>query len=180
MRMIGWTVSVFFLVSLALAPMAQAAQNPGKVVDQLFDAYRQGTVDGMLSVYAEAATFEDVNQRHHFAGTEQLRALLTGIVGMHLQMDLTEKRRIVGDDVVVVEYEYRGQLNGAALGQSVGKEGCPDLEYVLPATSWYTVNRGRIVHQKDFIDWATFLELRQQLLAGGTPPAQGSSNDGSR
>jgi ketosteroid isomerase-like protein len=152
---------------LALAPLARAGQGPDEVVDQLFEAYRERAVDGMLSAYAENATFEDINQRHHFTGTEQLKSMLTAIVGMHIRMGLKEERRVVDGDVVVVEYEYRGQLNGAALGASVGKEGCPDLEYTLPATSWYEVKGGKIVHQKDFIDWATFLELRERLLAGG-------------
>ncbi len=89
-------------------------------------------------------------------------------------MGLEEKRRVVAGDTVVVEYEYLGQLNGAVLGASVGKEGCPDLEYSMPATSWYRVRNGLIVQQKDFIDWATFLDLRQQLLAAGSP----SSEDG--
>ena len=70
-------------------------------------------------------------------------------------------------NVVVVEYDYAGFLNGAVLGQAVGKEGCPDLEYTLPATSWYEVEDGHIVRQRDFIDMATLLELRETLLAGG-------------
>jgi len=157
------------MAAVTLAPSTEAGEGPGQAVDRLLDAYRAGSVDGMVSAYAKDATFEDVNQRHHFTGTEQLRAMLTGIVGMHLRMGLEETRRVVDGDLVVVEYEYRGQLNGAALGASVGKEGCPDLEYALPATSWYTVKNGKIVHQKDFIDWATFLDLRQQLLETGTP-----------
>ena len=164
----SWMAIVVLTTVVALAPATLADPRPGEAVDRLFEAYRSESVEGMLSAYAEDATFEDINQRHHFTGTEQLSALLSGIVGMHIRMDLTEKRRAVDGDVVVVEYEYRGQLNGAALGASVGKEGCPDLDYVLPATSWYRVSNGRIAHQKDFIDWATFLDLRQQLLASGT------------
>ena len=76
----------------------------------------------------------------------------------------------------MVEYEYRGKLNGAALGAAVGKAGCPDLEYVLPTTSWYKVRGGKIVQQRDFVDWATFLDLRQQMLAAGT---DASSTEGS-
>ncbi len=163
----GWMV--FLLATAAVVPVAVAGPDPGQVVDRLFDAYRNGSADGMLAVYAADATFEDINQRHLFTGTEQLQAMLSGIVGLHLRMDLEEKRRVVHGDMVVVEYEYRGQLNGAALGASVGKEGCPDLDYVLPTTSWYKVKNGKIVHQKDFIDWATFLDLRQRLLETGTP-----------
>ena len=158
---------------VVLAPGSRAGEGPEAVVDQLFKAYREGSVDGMLSTYAENATFEDICQRHRFTGTEQLRAMLTAIAGMHLRMDLEEERRVVDGDMVVVEYEYRGQLNGAALGASVGRQGCPDLDYTLPVTSWYEVKDGKILHQKDFIDWATFLELRQRLLEGGTPHAAG-------
>ena len=176
MRRTRWMVVAVLMTAVALTPLARAGQRPGQTVDRLQEAYRNGSVERMLSVYAEDATFEDINQRHHFTGTEQLEAMLTGIVSMHLRMGLEEKRRVVDGDVVVVEYEYRGQLDGAALGASVGKEGCPDLEYVLPATSWYEVRNGKIVHQSDLIDWATFLDLRQQLLAAGTPATQ----DGSR
>ena len=167
MRRTGWMMVGTLVAAVALAPLTVAGEGPGHAVDRLYDAYRNESVDGMLSVYAEDATFEDINQRHHFTGAEQLEAMLTGIVGMHLRMELEETRRVVDGDMVVVEYEYRGQLNGAALGASVGKEGCPDLEYALPATSWYTVKNGKIVSQRDFIDWATFLDLRQQLLEAG-------------
>jgi ketosteroid isomerase-like protein len=145
-------------------------------VDDLQDAYRNGSVEGMLQIYTADAIFEDINQRHRFAGTAQLRAMLGGLVGMHLAMDLVETRRVVDGDTVVVEYEYRGQLDGAAMGAAMGKEACPDLEYVLPATSWYEVREGKIVHQKDFIDWATFLDLRQQMQTTGenTTPTDGS------
>ena len=88
-------------------------------------------------------------------------------------MGLEEGRRVVAGDTVVVEYAYKGTLNGAALGASVGKEGCPDLEYTLPTTSWFRVENGRIAHQRDFIDWATFLDLRRQLLAAGTDATGG-------
>ena len=176
-RMASKTGSMILLMAATtFAPVARAGPTPGQVVDRLFDAYRDGSAEGMLAVYAADATFEDINQRHRFTGTEQLQAMLAGIVGLHLRMDLDEKRRVVDGHMVVVEYEYRGQLNGAALGASVGKQGCPDLDYVLQTTSWYEVQKGKIVHQKDFTDWATFLDLRQQLLAGGAP----STEDGSR
>ena len=176
MRKTGSIVIGLLITAMASTSGAIAGGNPGKAVDSLQDAYRNGSVEGMLRTYSADATFEDINQRHHFTGTEQLQAMLSGIVGVHLRMDLVETRRVVDGDTVVVEYEYRGQLNGAALGAAVGKEGCPDLEYVLPATTWYKVRGGKIVHQKDFIDWATFLDLRQQMLAAGTDitPTDGS------
>ena len=169
MRRPEWMMAGTLMAALAFAPSTVAGQEPGQAVDRLYDAYRNGSVGGMLSAYAEDATFVDINQRHQFTGAEQLNAMLTAIVGMHIRMDLKEERRVVDVDMVVVEYVYGGQLNGAALGASVGKEGCPDLEYALPATSWYTVKHGKIVHQKDFIDWATFLDLRQRLLETVTP-----------
>lgn len=159
--------------SVALA-VPLAAAGPGDVVDRFQSAYRAGSVERMLDLYAADAIFEDVNQRHRAKGAEQLQALLAGIVGFHLSMGLTEDRRVVDGDTVVVEYAYEGQLNGAALGASVGKEGCPDLDYRLPATSWFKVENGKIAHQKDFIDWATFLELRQQMLAAGRDVDPGS------
>jgi hypothetical protein len=83
---------------------------------------------------------------------------------MHQTIDLQERRRVVQGDTVVVEFEYRGVLSGPALSAIAGKEGCPDIEYALPTTSWYRIVDGRIVRQKDFIDFATFLELREQLM----------------
>ncbi len=161
---------------LSAVPATLAAAGPGLVVDRFQAAYRAGSVQGMLDLYAADATFEDVSQRHHFKGTEQLQAMLTGIVAVHLSLDLEETRRVVDGDTVVVEYAYKGQLNGAVLGASVGKEGCPDLTYTLPATSWFKVKKGRIVHQKDFIDWATFLDLRKELLAAGTDVGSGAGS----
>ena len=116
-----------------------AGDLPGAAVDRFFGAYRNASLAGMLASYAPNAVFEDVNQRHHFEGTEQLTQLLGQLVAMHQEMDVKEKRRVVDGNTVVVEYEYVGTLDGAVLGQSVGKEGCPDLEYALPTTSWYEV-----------------------------------------
>ena len=168
------------LVLAALAPVAGAAQGTSAVVDRLQAAYRDGSVQRMLAVYAEDATFEDVNQRHLFTGTEQLQAMLSALVSAHLHMDLEETRRVVSGDTAVVEYSYEGQLNGAVLGAAVGKEGCPDLTYEIPVTSWFRVKHGKIVHQKDFLDWATFLDLRQQMLAGGRDITPGATEPGSR
>ena len=94
--------------------------------------------------------------------------VLGSLVAMHHEMGVKEKRRVVNGNTVVVEYEYVGTINGTALGQSVGKEGCPDLDYALPTTSWYTIENGKIAHQRDFIDWASYLELRETLLAAGS------------
>ena len=162
-----WTPAL--LAALLFVSPALAGENPGTVVDRFFDAYREGSVEKMLALYTTDAVFEDVNQRHRFEGAAQLEAMLTAIVGMHLRMDLVEQRRVATDDTVVVEYEYQGQLNGHALGQQAGRVGCPDLEYILPVTSWYRIDKGKITSQKDFIDWATFLDLREEMLAAGTP-----------
>ena len=147
------------------AARAASGVDAGRVIDRLHDAYRSGSVEGMLDLYAADAVFEDVNQRHRVAGTEELRAMLTGIVALHEAIDLREQRRITEGDTVVVEYEYAGRLSGAALSQATGREGCPDLDYALPTTSWYKVEAGRIVHQKDFIDLATYMELQQKAAA---------------
>ncbi len=155
------------LLLVAGVPPAGAAESAGAVVDRFQAAYREGSVERMLGLYAADATFEDVNQRHLFTGTEQLQAMLMGLVSAHHEMDLAQVRRVVAGDTVVVESVYKGQLNGAVLGAAVGKEGCPDLTYELPVTSWFQVKGGKIVQQKDFLDWATFLELRQQMLAAG-------------
>ncbi len=149
-------------------PASVAGDSPGAAVDRFFGAYRDASLERMLASYAPNAVFEDVNQRHHFEGTEQLEQLLSQLVAMHHRMDVKEKRRVVDGNTVVVEYDYVGTLNGAVLGQIVGKEGCPDLEYALPTTSWYEVEDGKIVHQRDFVDWATLLELREQMLAAGS------------
>ena len=173
MRRRSWTAFMFWSAVLVGLPAVALASPADDAVNQLFESYRKGSIDGMLAAYSEGATFEDVNQRHQFQGKEQLRAMLTAIVGVHLEMDLREKRRVVDGDVVVVEYVYQGQLNGAALGASVGKEGCPDLPYSIPTTSWYRISNGKIVHQKDFLDWATYLEIREEMLSAGTTASGG-------
>ncbi len=148
-----------------------AADSPGRIIDAFYDAYSRGAVDEMLSFFAPHAVFEDVNQRHRFEGTESLRELFVGLVQMHERMEVSEKRRLVQGNVVVVEYDYRGTLDGVALSQISGKE-CSSIEYTLPATTWFTIEDGRIVHQKDFIDLATLKELQLQVAGGVT-----SSND---
>lgn len=160
-------IVTLILMTIAIVIPAVAGQHPGQVIDRYFDAYRSADVDAMLALYDETAIFEDINQRHRFEGREQIGQLLGTIVAMHLRMDLEETRRVVQGNTVVVEYAYTGQLNGELLGQSVGKTGCPDLEYSLPTTSWYEVRNGRIVHQKDFIDLATYKELQAQMMAAG-------------
>ena len=163
------------LLLMVGVPPAVAAGSAEAVVDRFQSAYRDGSVERMLDLYSADATFEDVNQRHLFTGTQQLQAMLMGLVGAHHEMDLVETRRVVAGDTVVVESVYKGQLNGAVLGASVGKEGCPDLTYEIPVTSWFQVEGGKISRQKDFLDWATFLELRRQMLAAGkdVPPEEG-------
>jgi ketosteroid isomerase-like protein len=156
------------IAATLLAPVAATAgSSPGEVVDRFFAAYGERSLEGMLATYAADVVFEDVNQRHRFEGTDQVTRLLGSLVAMHYEMGTVEKRRVVQGPTVVVEYDYVGKLNGTVLGQAVGKEGCPDLEYVLPVTSWYEVKDGKITHQRDFIDWATHQELRQRLLAAG-------------
>ncbi len=168
-------------VALALAPLMLAsipvgAEGPrvGQVLDRFFDAYRRGAVEEMVQTYAADAVFEDVNQRHRFVGSEELRGFLAGIVGLHTELDLREKRRVTVGDTVVVEYEYTGVLSGAALSQATGKEGCRDVEYVLPVTSWYEVENGHIRRQKDFIDLTTLQEIRQQAAGQSADAGQGS------
>ncbi|MCH7780955.1 MAG: nuclear transport factor 2 family protein [Acidobacteria bacterium] len=162
-----WIVAVLAVLVLS-GPASIAGESPGAAVDRFFGAYRNASLEGMLAGYAPNAVFEDVNQRHYFEGTEQLEQMLGQLVAMHHKMDVKEKRRVVDGNTVVVEYDYVGTLNGAVLGQIVGKEGCPDLEYTLPTTSWYEVEDGKIVHQRDFVDWATFLELRERMLTAGS------------
>ncbi len=158
-------LAVLFLV-LTFSQTA-AADSPGRVIDAFYDAYSRGGVEEMLSFFAHDAVFEDVNQRHRFEGTESLRELFVGLVQMHERMEVSEKRRLIQGNVVVVEHEYRGALDGAVLSQISGKQ-CSSIEYTLPATTWFTVEHGRIAHQKDFIDLATLKELQLQV-AGGAP-----------
>jgi len=162
------SIVVILLLGVLSGPASIAGDSPGAAVDRFFGAYRDASLEDMLASYAPDAVFEDVNQRHHFEGTEQLGQLLGQLVAMHLTMDVKEKRRVIHGNTVVVEYDYVGTLNGHVLGQVAGKEDCPDLEYTLPTTSWYEIEGGKIAHQRDFVDWATFLELRAQMAAAGT------------
>ena len=161
-------IAVFVATVILAGPASLAGEMPGAAVDRFFSAYRSASLEGMLASYTPDAIFEDVNQRHHFEGTEQLGQLLGQLVAMHHKMDVKEKRRVVDGNTVVVEYDYVGTLNGHVMAQIAGKEDCPDLEYTLPTTSWYRIENGKIVHQRDFVDWATFLELRVQMAAAGS------------
>ena len=58
------------LLLVAAVPPAGAAESTGAVVDRFQAAYRDGSAERMLGLYAADATFEDVNQRHLFTGTE--------------------------------------------------------------------------------------------------------------
>ncbi len=159
-------ISNLALAIIALAMVLPcAAGSPSGAVDRLYQAYNGRSVDGMLAVYDPEAVFEDVNQRHEVAGHEALHGMLARLAGAHHEMRIVEKRRMVDGNLVVVEYDYMGKLNGAVLGAAVGSDSCPDLEYVLPATSWYEVAADRIVRQRDFIDYATYLELQQKMQA---------------
>ena len=158
-RFLTLTLALMLLGSLP----ALAASNPGSVVDRFFTSYRAGDVEGMLTVYADDALFEDIAQRHRYQGTEELRTFLTQTAGVHKEMDLRENRRVVKGNVVAVDYVYTGTLSGAALSQLTGKEGCQDTDYEIPVTSWYVVRDGRIARQTDFIDLATLNEVRAQV-----------------
>ncbi len=79
-------------------------------------------------------------------------------------------------NIVAVEYEYRGEMDGAVLSQISGKQ-CSSIEYSLPATTWFTIEDGRIAHQKDFIDLATLMELQQQIAAGGSGSHDDAGHD---
>jgi len=159
------------LAALVLSLGAGVKNDSGSIVDRFFAAYRSGSVDDLLAVYAPDAVFEDVNQRHRVVGHDELRAMLQDLVAMHQQMGIREKRRVAEDRTVVVEYEYVGTLSGAALSQATGKSGCPDLSYTLPVTSWYDIAGGRIRVQKDFIDLASLRELQKRAAASAAPDA---------
>ncbi|ANM31487.1 hypothetical protein ABI59_20830 [Acidobacteria bacterium Mor1] len=154
------------LAALVLAMALPAlAGSPDRAVDRLYEAYNARSVEGMLAIYDDEAVFEDVNQRHEVAGSEALHGMLARLAGAHHEMRIEEKRRMVHENLVVVEYDYVGKLNGKVLGAAIGSDSCPDLEYVLPATSWYEVASDRIVHQRDFIDYATYIELQKKMQA---------------
>ena len=166
-RSLVLTLALTLLASLSAA----AANNPGILVDRLFVSYSSGDVDGMLAVYADDALFEDIAQRHRVQGSEALRDFLAGIFQIHQSMGIDEKRRVVKGNVVTVEYAYTGVLSGAALSQVTGKEDCQDTEYVIPVTSWYEVQDGRVARQTDFIDLASLAEVRERA-SGATQTAQ--------
>ncbi len=159
------------VIAVCLAAAAPAnSDDAGAVVDRFFDAYRAADLMAMLATYSPDAVFEDVAQRHHFEGTEQLQAFLGALVGVHTAMDIREQHRLVDGNRVVVHYLYAGTLSGAAMSLALGKEGCQDTTYEIPVTSWYEVEGGQIVHQTDFIDLATLLEVKQ--LVAGTAGAE--------
>jgi ketosteroid isomerase-like protein len=138
------TVAMF--LALLLAPTSAvagqaAAPEPEAVVTRFYQAYRAADVDAMLAVYAPAAVFVDVAQRHHIVGEGALREFLTRLAGVHLAMDVEIERRVVTGNTVVVDLAYVGTLSGAALHQATGLEGCTDtMVFALGGRtlSWYT------------------------------------------
>ena len=182
-RLRGRTLSAAVLAVLVGVPATLSAADSGSAdaasvaVARLHDAYRSGDATAMLDTYTDDVLFEDVNQRHRFAGDE-FAAFLGTLAQVHTAMDIVVDRQLVDGDTVVVEYRYTGTLSGAALSQALGKEGCPDLEYSMPATSWYRVRDGRIAHQKDFIDLATMRELQAQAAAAADAGEAGESGEG--
>lgn len=160
--------SWILLAVLTAVPAGLSAADSSEAVERLYDAYRRGDVAAMLATYTEDALFEDVNQRHRFAGAEQLAVFLETLAQTHTTMDIVVDRQMTDGDTVVVEYRYTGTLSGAALSQALGKQGCPDLDYSLPATSWYRISDGKIADQKDFIDLATLQELQAQAAAAAS------------
>lgn len=151
-----------FLILPAVGAAATAAADPGAVVDAYFDAYRAMDVERMLGSYAPDALFVDVAQRHRLEGTDGLRQLLVPLVSVHSAMGIDVRRRVVSGNLVVVDYVYEGTLSGEALRAATGKETCRDTPYRLPVTSWFEVRDGRISRQTDYIDLATFQEIRAQ------------------
>ena len=152
---------VYFLalvLLLGLVGVSTASDEPGLAVDKFQDAYRAADLPALLEIYADQAVFEDVNQRHHFEGTDQLQEFLGRLVGAHLHMDIEEKRRIVTGNTAVVEIDYVGTLDCSVLG-------LPDesLPYRMPAVQIFEVEAGRIVRQTDYIDYRTFTELQAEV-----------------
>ena len=78
--------------ALVLLPTALFAGDSADAVESFHDAYRSGDAAAMLAAYTEDAVFEDVNQRHRFAGAEQLRAFLGSLAHLHQEMDIVVDR----------------------------------------------------------------------------------------
>ena len=132
-----------------------AADGPNTAVDKFFAAYRSADLAALLDVYAEEAIFEDVNQRHRFEGRAQLEGFLGQLLGVHLHMEIEEKRRLVSDNTVTVEIEYVGTLDCAAVGLPGETQ-----DYRMPAVLILEIEDGRILRQTDYIDYRTFTEIQ--------------------
>lgn len=174
MQRINAATLILMLTAAAIAPALAGISGANRVIDRFFDAYRRGSVDDMLAIYAPDAVFEDLNQRHRVEGAEQLRQFLDQIVQMHSTIGLEETRRATTGNLVVVQYAYTGTLSGAALRALTGKETCRDTEFRLPVTSWYEIEEGRIARQTDFIDLATLREIQARASGASPDMAQGS------
>lgn len=165
MRQLHGIAIVFFVVLSIAVTVPTFAGDASDAVNQLLHAYRRSSIEGMLAVYADDAVFEDVNQRHHVVGHDALAAMMQKIFALHRSIGLEEKRRVARGNDVVVEYDYVGTLSGEALSHLSGKSGCPDLDYKIATISWYTVRNGKVVEQRDFIDYATYKELQAALMS---------------
>ena len=148
------------IVLLGINLIALADDSPESTVDRYFQAYSDMDVEGMLDVYAPDAVFSDILQRHRVEGSEALRTLLSGLVAVHSKMSVRIQRKIASGNRVAVEFVYAGRLSGEALRQLTGKTQCRDVDYEIPATSWFRIDNGHIVEQTDFIDVTTLAEVK--------------------
>lgn len=140
-------------VSAATAPVA----------DAYFAAYTARDWDRLEPLLAPDASFQDPTATHVFGGVlsegrdammQRFRVGYAGITDMTFAID----RRLISGDIAI----YEGALNwGLDLGDGTL------VDSVTPMVIVLTVEDGKVVKHRDYVDYAPFLEAVRKARAPG-------------
>ena len=140
-------------VSAATAPVA----------DAYFAGYISRDWDALEQLLAEGASFQDPTATHVFGGvlSEGREAMMqrfrVGYAGI-TEMDFVTDRRMVSGDIAI----YEGALHwGLDLGDGTV------VRSVTPMVIVLTVEDGKVVRHRDYVDYAPFVEAVREARSPG-------------
>ena len=132
------------------------------VADAYFAAYTTRDWDALEPLLAENASFQDPTATHVFGGvlsegrTAMMQRFRVGYEGI-THMEFAIDSRLVSAETAI----YEGALHwGLDLGDG------SIVDSVTPMVIVLTVEDGRIVSHRDYVDYAPFIEAVRQARAG--------------